>query len=82
MRLGRLIFLDLDLRLSISTLGAVTAFFGQSGGISLYYIHMYMYIFDAISRYMVPDNGFSISSLVQSEGVRSCPFVYNSPNLR
>lgn len=54
MRLSRLIFLDLDL--SISTLGAVTACFGQSDGISLY-IHTYMYIFDATSRYLVPDNG-------------------------
>lgn len=55
MRLSRLILLDLDL--SISTLGAVTAFFWTKRWDLAIYTYICMYIFDATSRYLVPDNG-------------------------
>ena len=68
MRISRLILFDLDLDLSISTLGAATAFFWTKRWDLAIYTYIYMYIFDATSRYLVPDNGFHFVS--GSERVR------------
>ena len=57
MRLSRWILLDLDLDLSIPTLGAVTAFFWTKRWDLAICTYIYMYMFDATSRYLVPDNG-------------------------